>query len=140
MSKNEPRFLPPQGMSVHHISRTDGHSVVIHSISPDDQKPGTPIPLSFRAAAIGDGCGIVGIDLASTGPSTNTDKTALIAAAIAAVMERQDQAELEGDGRPSLAAVKKQAGFGVTKAQLEAAWVVYMDSLDAEDDETPDEV
>lgn len=139
MSKNEPRFLPPEGKSEHHIARTDGHSIVIHSIFPDDSRPGTPIPLSFRADAIGAGCGIVGIDLASTGPAAKTDKGSLIAAAIAAVMERQDPAELEGDGRPSLDALKKQAGFGVTKAQLEAAWVVYVDGLDGDDD-TPDEV
>lgn len=130
---NQPRFLPPEGKTEFHLATTDGHSCVIYSISPDDNKPGTVIPERFRKIAVGEGCGIVGLDFKGVEGGV-TDKTSLIIAAIGAVLDRQEEGELEGNGRPKLAAVGKQAGFKVTKTQFDAAWPQYVDSLDADDD------
>lgn len=131
---NQPRFLPPEGMSEKHLANTDGHSCVIYAICPNDKKKGTIVPDRFRKLAIGEGCGVVGLSLDS-GSDTAASKTDLIVAAITAVMERQDAAELEGDGRPKLAAIAKQAGFKATKTQFDAAWPLYVESLGAGDEE-----
>ena len=130
---NQPRFLPPEGKKEFHLATTDGHSCVIHEVCPVDKKPGTVIPERFRKLAIGEGCGVVGLDFTQS-KSQSVNKTDLIIAAIAAVLDRQQADELEGDGRPSLAAVGKEAGFKVTKTQFDAAWPQYVDSLGADDD------
>lgn len=128
---NNPRFLPPEGRMSIQLANTDGHSFVIDAINPEDGKPGTEVPLRFRKMAIAEGCGIVGIDTGDGQDNTSdTEKTDLIIKAIAAVMERQAPEELNGDGRPTIAALKKQAGFGVNKGQFEAAWPLYVESLD----------
>lgn len=131
---NQPRFLPPKGMSEKHLATTDGHSCVIYSICPSDKKKGTVVPDRFRKLAIGEGCGVVGLNLDEP-TETGTSKTVLILEAIAAVLERQDAEELEGDDRPKLAAVGKQVGFKVTKTQFDAAWPQYVESLGADDEE-----
>lgn len=131
---NQPRFLPPEGKPEFHLANTEGHSCVIYKISPDDKKPGTVIPERFRKLAVGEGCGIVGLDFQGEEGSV-ASKTDLIVAAIGAVLDRQQEDELEGDGRPKLAAVGKQAGFKVTKTQFDAAWPQYVDGLGADDEE-----
>jgi len=130
---NQPRFLPPEGKPEFHLASTDGHSCVIYKISPEDNKPGTIIPERFRKLAVGEGCGVVGLDFQGDEGSV-ANKTDLIIAAIAAVLDRQQADELEGDGRPKLAAVGKQAGFKVTKTQFDAAWPQYVDGLGADDE------
>lgn len=131
---NQPRFLPPEDKAEFHLASTDGHSCVIYKISPDDKKPGTIIPERFRKLAVGEGCGVVGLDF-NAKVEAGANKTDLIVAAIAVVMERQQEGELEGDGRPKVAAVAKQAGFKVTKTQFDAAWPLYVESLGAGDDD-----
>lgn len=131
---NQPRFLPPEGKPEFHLASTDGHSCVIYKISPEDNKPGTVIPERFRKLAVGEGCGVVGLDFQGDEGSV-ANKTDLIIAAIAAVLDRQQADELEGDGRPKLAAVGKQAGFKVTKTQFDAAWPQYVDGLGADDED-----
>lgn len=130
---NQPRFLPPENKAEFHLASTDGHSCVIYKISPEDNKPGTVIPDRFRKLAVGEGCGVVGLDFQGEEGSV-ANKTDLIIAAIAAVLDRQQADELEGDGRPKLAAVGKQAGFKVTKTQFDAAWPQYVDGLGADDE------
>lgn len=134
---NQPRFLPPEGKKEFHLATTDGHSCVIYEVSPVDKKPGTVIPERFRKIAIGEGCGVVGMDFTQS-KSQGASKTDLIVAAIAAVLDRQQEDELEGDGRPSIAAVSKEAGFKVTKTQFDAAWPQYVDSLGADDEDQDD--
>lgn len=131
---NQPRFLPPEDKAEFHLASTDGHSCVIYKISPDDKKLGTIIPERFRKLAVGEGCGVVGLDF-NAKADAGANKTDLIVAAIAAVLERQQEDELEGDGRPKVAAVGKQAGFKVTKTQFDAAWPQYVDGLGADDEE-----
>lgn len=135
---SEPRFLPPKGKSEHHMASTDGHSCVIYLKDPDDEKKGTIIPERFRRQAIADNCGVVGIDDAEGDGAGLPTKADLIIAAIAAVLERQVPEELEGDGRPKLAVVGKQAGFKVTKAQFDDAWPKYVDGLGKDDEDSDD--
>lgn len=134
---NQPRFLPPDGMSEKHLANTDGHSCVIYKVSPDDNKPGTIIPERFRKLAVGEGCGVVGLDF-NDDKGSGANKTDLVIAAIAAVLERQVADELQGDGRPKVAAVSKQVGFKVTKPEFDAAWPQYVESL-GDGDEGEDE-
>lgn len=125
----QPRFLPPKGKAEHHIASTDGHSCVIYPIDPDDGKQGTLVPERFRRQAVGEGCGIVGLGGDDEEDTSQQNLSDLIVAAITAVMERQDPEELGGDGRAKVAAVTKQAGFKVTKAQFDEAWPKYVDGL-----------
>ncbi|WP_447593530.1 hypothetical protein [Aquipseudomonas campi] len=132
---SEPRFLPPKGKTEIHLATTEGgHSCVIYAIDPTDKKKGTIIPDRFRKLAIAENCGIVGIDDGEDESNTSPSKNDLIVAAITKIMERQIPEELEGDGRPKVAVVKKEAGFNVTKAQFEAAWPLYVEGLGAEDE------
>lgn len=132
---NQPRFLPPSGMSEKHLANTDGHSCVIYLEDPKDKKKGTIIPDRFRKLAVAEGCGIVGISEDDGGSKGLPTKSDLIVKAIAEVLERQVAEELEGDGRPKVAAVGKQAGFKVTKTQFDEAWPKYVDSLESEDED-----
>lgn len=135
MSQDNLRFLPPLGQELHHISRTDGHSIVIYLIDPSDDKEGTSVPLRFRKDAIADGCRVVGVDLGEDGGPPEGQKTTIIVEAIQAILDRKDEGELNGDGRPNLNALKKQAGFGVTREEFEAAWVIFEESLDDKQDD-----
>ncbi|WP_431484202.1 hypothetical protein [Pseudomonas solani] len=130
MSKDLLRFLPPEGQELHHISRTDGHSIVIHLIDPSDGKDGTSVPVRFRKDAVADGCRVVGMDLGEDGGPPDGQKTTIIVEAIKVILERKDEGELNGDGRPNLNALKKQAGFGVTRDEFEAAWEIFEKGLD----------
>lgn len=131
---SDPRFLPPKGKAEHHLASTDGHSCVIYLIDPSDEKRGTIVPERFRRLAVADGCGIVGLESEEEEGGNPAELTDLIIAAIAAVMERQLPDELGGDGRAKVAAVGKQAGFKVTKAQFEDAWPKYVDGLGGDDE------
>lgn len=135
---NQPRFLPPEGKAEFHLAGTDGHSCVIHRVSPEDNKPGTIIHDRFRKLAIGEGCGVVGLDF-NEGDQSAATKNDLIIQAMGAVLNRQQDDELEGDGRPKIAAVSKQAGFKVTKPQYEAAWPLYLRSLSTADQDDQDD-
>ena len=132
---SDPRFLPPKGKTEHHMATTDGHSCVVYDTDPADGLRGTIIAERFRRIAIGDGCGIVGLEQADDAPAQK-NRTDLIVDAIAAVVERDDTDDLEGDGRPKVAAVSKEAGFKVTKTQFEEAWPKFVDSIG--DDEGDD--
>lgn len=131
---NQPRFLPPEGLREKHLATTDGHTCVIFDKCPQDGQRGTIVPDRFRKLAIGEGCGVVGLDFTDNNDG-GANKTDLIIAAIAAVLDRQDAEELGGDGRPKVAAVGKQAGFKVTKDQFDAAWPQYVDGLDDGEDD-----
>lgn len=126
---HEPRFLPPPGMPLLQLAGTDGHTCVIYPVDPADDLPGTIIPARFRGAAIAACCLVVGIDLGEADQAGTVSSKDLVRQAIEAVLARDNPDELEGDGRPRLAAVKKQAGFGVTKLQLDEAWTAYTDDL-----------
>lgn len=134
MSQDNVRFLPPRGQDLLQISRTDGHSIVIHAVDPSDDKEGTLVPLRFRKDALAAGCNVVGLDLGEEESPPEGQKTEIVVKAIQAILERKDDSELNGDGRPSLNALKKEAGFGVTRDEFETAWAVFEASLDDDAD------
>lgn len=122
------RLLPPSGMNFLSLVSLSGHSVAVHRIHPTDQKEGSPVPIKFRKEAFIQGCTVVGIE---TEEDLDEDdgKSALILKAVETVIERNDADEVDANGRPKLAAVKKQAGFGVTKVELDAAFDAFEKSL-----------
>lgn len=124
----ELRFNPPQGLDSLSITLLSSHSLCIHRIHPEDGGAGTPVPVRFRKEAIAQGCAPVGVDVEHEQEEGET-KSQLILAAIEAVVARGDAGDLEADGSPKLAAVKKEAGFSVTKAEFEAAFEVFKLSL-----------
>lgn len=122
------RFSPPQGLTSLSIALLTGHSLCIHSVHPVDGKAGTPVPVRFRKEAISRGCDPVGVEV-DEGEDEGKTKSDLILDAIEAVIQRNDAYEVEADGTPKLAAVKKQAGFGITKPEFEAAFEAFKLSL-----------
>lgn len=122
------RLLPPSGMNFLSLVSLSGHSVAVHRIHPTDQKEGSPVPIKFRKDAFIAGCTVVGVE---TEEDLDEDdgKSALILKAVETVIERNDADEVDANGRPKLAAVKKQAGFGVTKVELDAAFEAFEKSL-----------
>jgi hypothetical protein len=124
----ETRFLPPAGLNSLSIVHLSGHSLCIHRINPADGEPGTDCPVKFRKQAFELGCNPVGIQVDEEEDESD-DKSALILKAVEAIIERNSNDELEADNRPTLKAMKAQAGFGVTRAELNAAWKAFEESL-----------
>lgn len=122
------RLLPPSGLNFLSLVALSGHSVAVHRIHPDDGKDGTPVPVKFRKDAFIQGCTVVGVETEEE-EEEGDDKSALILKAVEAVIERNDADEVDTNGRPKLAAVKKQAGFNVTKVELDAAFDAFEKSL-----------
>ena len=122
------RFNPPAGMNTLSIALLTGHSMCVHRTHPEDQLAGTPIPVRFRKEALAKGCAPVGVDIEEEEELTAT-KSELILKAVEAVIERNDADEVDSNGRPKLAAVKKEAGFNVTKAELDTAFDDFEKSL-----------
>lgn len=128
---SEVRFLPnPNDIEYTHISLTSGHSAVIYAVSPVDQKPGTELHPRFHEAAISKGCKLVGLGGHQEAESTGAGKLELIRNAIEAIVERNVADDLDGTGRPTLKALKSQAGFNVTKGEADAAWAEFVAGLE----------
>lgn len=126
------RFLPNPADSEEgtHIAMTSGHACRVYAVSPVDGEKGTAIPMMFRKAAIAAGCGIVGIEEPAPVKQDQETRQGLIVKAIAEIVEVGSAGDLEGDGRPKIDAVKKVAGFNVTKKQFDDAWGVFIESLE----------
>lgn len=122
------RFNPPTGMNSLSIVTLSSHSMCVHRTSPVDGLPGTPVPVRFRKEAIIKGCAPVGVDVEED-DEEGDNKAALILKAVEAVIERNDAEEVSANGRPKIEAVRKQAGFGVTKVELDAAFDAFEKSL-----------
>ena len=102
----------------------------MHSrVNPRDGEAGTPTPIKFRKDAFAAGCTVVGVDIEEPGDDAGGEKAALILKALESVIDRNTPDEVDASGRPKLAAVKKEAGFGVTKAELDAAFTTFEASL-----------
>ncbi|MCH5583116.1 hypothetical protein [Pseudomonas syringae] len=125
---DEIRFNPPSGLNSLSIALLSGHSLCVHRQNPVDGKAGTSVPVKFRKEAIILGCSPVGVSVDEEEDETE-GRSALILKALEAVIERNDQDEIEATGRPKLAAVKKQAGFGMTKAEMDTAFDAFEKSL-----------
>lgn len=125
---DELRFNPPSGMNSLSIALLSGHSLCVHRTNPVDQKAGTAVPVRFRKEAIIKGCEPVGVDVDDR-QEDGEGRASLILKALEEVIERNDADEIEATGRPKLAAVKKQAGFGVTRSELDTAFDAFEKSL-----------
>lgn len=124
------RFLPPLGKDELHIGLTSGHSTFVYRVNPEDDKPGTPIPVRYRKEAISRGCEIVGMEDDDEGGEIQPDRHQLIIAAIEAIIQADQAESFDEAGRPLIKAVKDQVGFNITKREYDAAWVDFEASLD----------
>lgn len=129
------RFLPAEGADEHegtHIALLSGHACRVYEVSREDGKRGTWIDKRFRKAAIAAGCGILGLEeepKAHTG--INPGNKALIVTAIGNIIDSGNEDDIDANDRPKLSAVKRVAGFNVSKTELDAAWAEYINGLDA---------
>lgn len=128
---SEVRFLPsPHDTEYTHISLTSGHSVVVYAVSPADQKPGTSLHPRFHGAAVAKGCQMLGLGGYQEPEPTGAGKLDLVCNAIEVIVERNAEGDLDGTGRPTLKALKAQAGFNVTKGEADAAWAEFVAGLE----------
>ena len=124
------RFLPnPEDTENTHISLRSGHACRVHAVSPLDGEPGTVIPARFHEAAIAAGCKLVGLGGHQEQAPQDSNKAALLAKAIEAIVARGNAEEVENSGKPTLKAVKVEAGYTVSRTELDAAWDKFTDSL-----------
>ncbi|MBG4448721.1 hypothetical protein I5F71_02815 [Pseudomonas aeruginosa] len=126
------RFLPAEDADHEgtQVALSSSHITRVYDVCPEDGKPGTWIHPRFRKAAIAAGCSIVGIGDHDELDGGDNSKQALIVAAIEKLVEANDPETLDAEGRPKLDAVKKTAGIGIKKAELDAAWAVFVAGLD----------
>ncbi|RQH69987.1 hypothetical protein IPC102_09440 [Pseudomonas aeruginosa] len=126
------RFLPADDADHEgtQVALSSSHITRVYEVSPDDGERGTWIHPRFRKAAIAAGCSIVGIGNHEGPEGDDSSKLALIVAAIEKLVEANDPETLDNEGKPKLAAVKKTAGIGVTKTELDAAWAKFVADLD----------
>lgn len=126
------RFLPAEDADHEgtQVALSSSHVTRVYDVSPEDGKDGTWIHPRFRKAAIAAGCSIVGIGEHEEPEGDDGSKLALIVTAIEKLVEANDPETLDGDGRPKLAAVKKAAGIGIKKEELDAAWAKFVADLD----------
>lgn len=126
----EQRMIPPQGQESVPVFIPSGQSVRVYRTHPEDGKEGSVVPTKFKKEAFKLGCVFVGEEYdEDDGMKPAQSQEELIVAAIRAILHRDDPDEIEADGRPKLATVKDEAGFGVTRAQLTSAWAVFEKSL-----------
>ena len=125
------RFLPAAGADHEGtvVGLLSGHVCRVYAVSPVDGERGTVIPQRFRKAAIAAGCGIVGLEEAEP-EADKQDKQSLLVAAIERIIEADDPNSLDGNGRPKLVHLKKEADMGVTKSEADAAWAAFVADLD----------
>ncbi|WP_158892404.1 MULTISPECIES: hypothetical protein [unclassified Pseudomonas] len=125
MSTVEMRFLPPAGKSEQHIGLDSGHSAIVYLVHPTDGLRGTPLHQRYRKAAVVAGCEIAGMEEDEQPVDSTLDKQAQIIAAIEAIILADQPDDLTGNGRPKIEAIRKHAGFNVSKTEYDAAWVEF---------------
>lgn len=124
------RILPPKGEDSVPVFLASGHSVRVNRVDPEDGKEGSIIPSKYHKNALKAGCIYVGAayDEDEDGGEDH-GSAAVILRAVETIVERDDKEELDGAGRPTLKAIKTQAGMNVTRAQLNDAWDAFQESL-----------
>ncbi|EIK96054.1 hypothetical protein PMM47T1_13880 [Pseudomonas sp. M47T1] len=123
------RILPPKGQESFPVFLASGHSVRVHRIDPTDARPGSIIPSKFHKSALKEGCIYVGTEYEGEEEGDDAGNLTLIVAGIEAIIERDAAEDMDNTGRPTLKAIKVQVGFNVTRAQLNAAWDSFQESL-----------
>jgi hypothetical protein len=125
------RILPPKGDESFPVFLPSGHSVRVYRVDPEDQKPGSVILTKYHKHALKAGCIYLGAeyDEDESDDQGGSENGALIIAAIEAIVTRDEADDLDSTGKPTLKALKAQAGFNVTRAQANDAWDHFQDSL-----------
>ncbi len=125
------RILPPKGEESYPVFLPSGHSVRVYQVDPEDNENGSVIPTKFHKSALKAGCIYLGAeyDEDENDDQSGSENGALIIKAIEAIIERDDADDLDNAGKPTLKALKAQAGFNVTRAQANDAWDHFQDSL-----------
>jgi hypothetical protein len=108
------KFIPP-GDKPHMIGLTSGHTLVI------DPK-GTDVPPMFRKKAIADGCTPVGVGAEDIKAAEGPKRSELISDGIQKLLDGDDEAAFNADGKPNLKALSKIVGFNVQRDELDAVW------------------
>ncbi|EMB0054127.1 hypothetical protein ACM74F_05360 [Pseudomonas aeruginosa] len=132
IKRDNVRFLPAEDADHEgtQVALSSSHITRVYDVSPEDGKRGTWIHPRFRKAAIAAGCSIVGIGDHEEPEGDDGSKLALIVVAIEKLVETNAPETLDNEGKPKLAAVKKTAGIGITKTELDAAWAKFVAGLD----------
>ncbi|HGW4494025.1 TPA: hypothetical protein ACNIE0_000449 [Pseudomonas aeruginosa] len=132
IKRDNVRFLPAEDADHEgtQVALSSSHITRVYDVSPEDGKRGTWIHQRFRKAAIAAGCSIVGIGDHEEPEGDDGSKLALIVVAIEKLVETNAPETLNNEGKPKLAAVKKTAGIGITKTELDAAWAKFVADLD----------
>lgn len=125
------RILPPKGEDSYPVFLPSGHSIRVHAVDPEDGQTGSVIPSKYHKHALKAGCIYVGTEYEEdeNDDQAGSKNGALIIKAIEAIVERDDADDMDATGKPTLKALKAQAGFNVTRAQLNDAWDHFKDSL-----------
>lgn len=128
------RFLPnPEHTDNTLVSLRSGHACRVYAVSPQDGEPGTVIPHRFHEAAIAAGCKLLGLGGHKEQAPQESHKAALLAKAIEAVVARGNAKEVDNSGKPTQKAINAEAGYTVSRTDLDAAWDKFTDSLKDEE-------
>jgi hypothetical protein len=125
------RILPPKGEESYPVFLPSGHSIRVYQTDPADGEQGSVIPSKFHKHALKAGCIYLGAQYEEdeSDDQSGSENGALIIKAIEAIIERDEADDLDNTGKPTLKALKAQAGFNVTRAQANDAWDHFQDSL-----------
>jgi hypothetical protein len=125
------RILPPKGEESFPVFLPSGHSIRVYKTDPSDELQGSVIPSKFHKHALKAGCIYLGAEYEEdeNDDQSGSENGALIIKAIEAIIERDEADDLDNTGKPTLKALKAQAGFNVTRAQANDAWDHFQDSL-----------
>ena len=126
------RILPPKGEDSYPVFLPSGHSIRVYRVDPEDaEKSGSVIPTKYHKAALKAGCIYVGTDYEDGDgeDQSGSENGALIIKAIEDIVERDRADDMDPTGRPTLKAIKAQAGFNVTRGEANSAWDHFQKSL-----------
>lgn len=107
------------------IALLTGHTI---TIQPDGS---TDVPAMFRKAAVSAECEPLGMDVTEVNPGTQATNADLLKAAIEKMVEKDDETDFTGAGKPDAAKLSALVGFNVTAKERDAAWKPFQDLIDA---------
>ncbi|AVQ81655.1 hypothetical protein [Variovorax sp. PMC12] len=95
------------------IGLTSGHMLVI-------ERAGTEVPLMFRREAISRGCLTSPDEIVDDEQKPEFDRKKVIADAIRAMLDGDNEGDFKNDGTPDLRALQKRVGFQVQRDEADA--------------------
>jgi len=97
------------------ISLTSGHTIVI-------EPGGTTVPPRFRKEAVARGCMPVGVGAEDDVLTEEEKRGQLVIDGINKLLDSDDPAAFNGDGKPNLRKLNAVLGFNASREELDAAW------------------